>query len=275
MSTLPRIERISPSNERAALEYLAAHPYVNVFIAYLVLYDFAPVTRNKLALAMRGTEICGAGYFGRQLAVTGEEDALDAFAQHAKRHRGERMILGERGTIASFWDRIATWHASPRIVRDRQLVMSIDRDKLKSYERTVTVRKARLDEWPAVADTSAQMIQQELEYDPRRTSPDFTSGVRQMIERDLWWVGESYGRLCFFCNIGPWCRQTAQLQGIWTPPELRGKGLATSALAGICEKLLEFTPTLSLYVNDFNRDAIALYERVGFEHVADYRTLLF
>ena len=62
---------------------------------------------------------------------------------------------------------------------------------------------------------------------------------------------------------------------MWTPPELRGRGLATGSLAAICDRLLEISPTLSLHVNDFNHPAIALYRRVGFEHVSDYQTMLF
>jgi predicted GNAT family acetyltransferase len=96
-----------------------------------------------------------------------------------------------------------------------------------------------------------------------------------MLERRLWWVGTTDQRLCFFCNIGPWSAQTTQLQGIWTPPSMRGRGLATASLAAICDRLLDTTPTLSLYVNDFNEAAIALYRRVGFEHVGDFQTLLF
>jgi len=59
------------------------------------------------------------------------------------------------------------------------------------------------------------------------------------------------------------------------PTALRGRGLATASLAAICNRLLETTPTLSLYVNDFNEAAIALYRRVGFDHVGDFQTLLF
>ena len=119
------------------------------------------------------------------------------------------------------------------------------------------------------------MIAQELDYDPRRNSPGFEAGVREMIERKLWWVGVWENRLCFFCNIGPWSARTAQLQGIWTPPQLRGKGLATAALGEICYRLLEVFPTLSLYVNDFNERAIALYRRTGFESAGEFTTILF
>jgi RimJ/RimL family protein N-acetyltransferase len=270
-----RVERISPANEKAALDYLARAPYDNVFITYLVLFDLSSLTRGKIFVVTDGTRVRGVAYFGRQLALACDPEAVDALAEHAKRHRGERMIIGPRPTVAAFWDRIRAWHAAPRVVRERQLVMAIDRGRLKPYERRVTVRHARIDEWTAVADSSAEMIEQELDYDPRRASADFAPNVRHMIGRDLWWVAESLGRLCFFCNIGPWCRQTAQLQGIWTPPELRGKGLATASLAGVCDRLLDESPTLSLYVNDFNESAIRLYRRVGFEEAGEYQTLLF
>ena len=240
-----------------------------------MLFDLSPQTRQKIWVAFDDGRVCGVVYFGRQLAVACKPQALDAIAEHARRHRGERMIIGERGSIRGLWERVRAWHQHPRVVRDRQLVMALDRDTMKPYEPAILVRHARRDEWADVVESSALLIEQELEYDPRRASADFIANVRQMIERDLWWVGETDGRLCFFCNIGPWCRSTAQLQGIWAPPEFRGKGIASAAFAAICDRLLELTPTLSLYVNDFNDAAIALYRRVGFEHVADFQTLLF
>jgi uncharacterized protein len=217
----------------------------------------------------------GVAYCGRQLAIAAEPQALPSFAENSRRRRGERMIIGARDTVRAFWALVAAWHPHPRLVRDRQLVMMLDRAHLQPYERRTTVRHARADEATAVADGSAQMVRQELEYDPRRGSPDFAPAVRRMIDRKLWWVGLDDGRICFFCNIGPWCERTVQLQGIWTPPALRGRGLATASLAAICDRLLGVSPTISLYVNDFNERAIALYRRVGFEHVGDFQTILF
>jgi uncharacterized protein len=270
-----RLEPITQSNERAAVDYLSRAPYANVFLTYLILHDVVPATRQKIWIALDGRRVCGAIYFGRQLAVACDESAVAPIAREARRHRGERMIIGERHTVRAFWEIVREWHQPPRLVRDRQLVMVVDRRRLRPYEPTVTVRHARNDEWQEVVQSSAQLIEQELAYDPRRAGADFSQNVCGMIERKLWWVGERDGRLCFFCNVGPWCGHTAQLQGIWTPPDVRRHGLGASAFGGICDRLLDTMPTLSLYVNDFNEAAIALYRRAGFEHVATFQTLLF
>lgn len=274
---MPRTERISSATESAALAYLASAPCEHVFLTYLLLFDVAPATRSGIHVALNDSgEICGVAYFGRQIVLAADDRAtIAAFARVAADYRGERMIVGPREIVRAYWDTVKPWHDPPRIVRDRQLVMKIDRATLRHHDGPVVVRRARIDEWPVVADNSALMISQELDYDPRRSSPEFTANVRAMIERGLWWVGESYGRLCFFCNIGPWSPATAQLQGIWTPPDLRGRGLATAALSAICDRLLSLSPTLSLYVNDFNVPAIALYQRVGFTIVSEFQTLLF
>jgi uncharacterized protein len=269
------IQPVSPATQESALEYLAHSPYLNVFISHVLLNDLPPSARRNVAVAVDGERVIGVGYYGRQLAVATEPAALPAFAEHARRHRGERMIVGSRETVRAFWEAVRAWHVPPRLVRDRQLVMMVDRARLRLPDRRVIVRHAKMEEWSAVADGSAEMVRQELAYDPRRGSSDFAAGIRQMIERRLWWIGSADGQACFFCNVGPWCKSTIQLQGIWTPPGLRGRGFATASLAAICDRLLDVSPTISLYVNDFNEAAIALYRRVGFDHVGDFQTLLF
>ena len=79
----------------------------------------------------------------------------------------------------------------------------------------------------------------------------------------------------FQCNVGPRSTATAQLQGVWTPPEQRGKGYAAVALAAVARRLLVTEATLTLYVNDFNAPAIALYDRLGFVRVGTFATYLF
>jgi uncharacterized protein len=270
-----RVERVSPATEKAALEFLSAAPHDNVFVSYLLRFDLSAATRSRIFVQLDGGAVRGVAYFARQVALACAPGDVGPFALEARRHLGERMIVGPRATVEAYWELVRPWHAPPRLVRERQFVMALHREQLRPYERSVTVRHARPDEWTAVADNSAEMIRGELDYDPRSRSAAFSSNVRAMIEENLWWVGESLGRLCFFANVGPWCPRTAQLQGIWTPPEYRGRGLATAALSAICDRLLDDTPELSLNVNDFNAPAIALYRRIGFETVSEFKTLLF
>jgi RimJ/RimL family protein N-acetyltransferase len=270
-----RVERISVATEKAALEYLSAKPAENVFISFLLRFDLSSTTRNRIFVLLEGGAVRGLAYFARQVVLACDPESVAPFARESHKHMGERMLVGPRATVEAYWELVRAWHPPPRLVRERQFLMAVDRARLQPYDHSVTVRHARPDEWTTVADNSAAMIDGELDYDPRSRSAAFSSNVRRMIDDNLWWVGESLGRLCFFCNIGPWCPKTAQLQGIWTPPEYRGRGLASSALGAICDRLLNDIPQLSLYVNDFNVPAIALYRRIGFETLGEFRTLLF
>ena len=103
----------------------------------------------------------------------------------------------------------------------------------------------------------------------------FLAGVRHAIEAGSWWVWIVEDELRFQCNTGARTPVTAQIQGVWTPPALRGRGYATRALAATARRLLDDNPTVSLYVNDFNLNAIALYDRIGFTRVGELATYLF
>ncbi len=271
------VQRLVRTHERAALAFLDRAPFDNVFLSWLIESDRSASTRAAIHIYLdREASVRGVGFFGRQVVLAVEDDdAFASFAQTAPSYRFERMIVGPRPTVERYWSLVRGWHSPPRLVRESQPVLAVDRSRLRGQRGKVVVRKARASDWESVADNSAKMIEHELEYDPRAFASEFNANVRVMIDRGLWWVGELDGELAFFCNAGPRSRLTLQLQGIWTPPPLRGKGLAASALYGVCDELLRELPSLCLYVNGFNTAALALYERVGFREVGEFSTLLF
>lgn len=275
----PGATRLVPGLESAAHAFLQRSPYENVFLTWLLTDETMHVVRASMYVYLDAAgDVAGVAFYGRQIVVaTQSAEALDAFAETARSYRYERMIVGPRVAVEAFWNRIKVWHRSPRLVRGLQPLLALDRDHLRDRPAgpAVRVRRALPHEWRVVADNSAQMIEHELAYSPRTASEDFNAGVRQMIARGLWWVGVAEDELCFFCNAGPNSESTLQLQGIWTPPALRGKGLASAALHALCDELLAAYPTLSLYVNDFNGPALALYDRIGFYRVGEFSTLLF
>jgi len=272
-----RVERLSDQHRRAAVAFLEEKPYENVFLIHAMLYAGAAI-RSSLHVAIDETgAIAGVGFFGRQVVLATREPSLvDAFVELGIGHKRERMIVGPLPEIARYWELVGPRHAPARMVRERQPLLAVTPQTLRGESDAVRVRHAGMGDCDYVTENSALMIEGELGYDPRTRSPgDFEAGVAQMIERGLWWVGEDGEGPCFSLNVGPYSDQTIQLQGIYAPRSRRGSGLATAALAGICRRLFDEAPTLSLFVNDFNTPALALYERTGFVEVGAFRSILF
>jgi RimJ/RimL family protein N-acetyltransferase len=255
---------------------VAARPFENAFLHWVLEGGHGPYAPDELVLDRRrdGT-VRGVVYYGAQLVVAGDDPAaLDAFAIETRKYPGLRQFVGPKRSVDGLWSRVKSWHRPPAIVRECQPLYALWPQALAPIE-DVDVRVARVDEAPLVADHSAQMILGELGYDPRYQRSTFVAGVRRAIEAGSWWVWIVDGELRFQCNVGAQTPVTAQLQGVWTPADARRRGYATLGLAAIARRVLESSPTASLYVNDFNEPAIAVYERVGFVRVGELATMLF
>ena len=82
--------------------------------------------------------------------------------------------------------------------------------------------------------------------------------------------------MVFKAELAVVTRHTAQVQGVWVAPEWRGRGIATAAMAAVVrDALRRVAPSVSLYVNDYNRPPRRVYERCGFQQVGTFATVLF
>jgi uncharacterized protein len=83
------------------------------------------------------------------------------------------------------------------------------------------------------------------------------------------------GQVAFKAEIGAVSDLTCQIQGVWVRPDLRGRGMATAAVSAVVDHGLRLAPTVSLYVNDFNLPARAVYANLGMRQVATLSTVMF
>ena len=270
-----RLEVVAPATADEALAYLAQRPYDNVYVYWLLAGR--SIGRGDLVLWRDDARVVrGACHYGVPIVPTADtDDALDAFAADARRARSARMIVGARPAVERFWKQTRASMPTPAAIRTSQPLYAIARNTLRYTRADAPVAPATLDELDEIVPNSAQMIAGELGGDPSRTSADFRLRTSRIVKAGWWWRSRIDGRLAFMCNVGSQMPHTAQLQGVWTPPAMRGHGHATRALGAICDHLLDTWPTLSLYVNDFNAPACALYERVGFERAGEFQTILF
>jgi ribosomal protein S18 acetylase RimI-like enzyme len=261
---------------------LDRNPVRDVFIASRILHDGALSSLGPSPLwgAFEDGQLRGLLHVGPNLVpATDDQGACEALAAAAGGLYPTRMLVGERVAVELLWSLVGPSYPAPREVRQRQFVYAVDPDGLARGSRPRGPGLARLAERSdedRVLRLSAAMYTEEMGENPMARDPDgYRRRVRMLISRGWTYVYESGGALQFKMDIGCASRHTAQIQGVYVPPELRGRGVGTTAMAACCDLAFDRHPNLSLYVNDFNGPAVALYERIGFAREPyDFQTIM-
>jgi hypothetical protein len=193
-----------------------------------------------------------------------------------QRERGCTSIMGRADVLAALWPALS-WHwGAARLVRSVQPMLVTDR--LPGLPADSEVRPAQPAEIDLYLPAAEAMFAEELGLAP------LTGGARRayraragelIAARRVFVRLDRAGRVSFKAEIGVLSASTSQIQGVWVRPDLRGRGLGTAAMATVIDYALRLTPTVSLYVNDFNHPARRVYERLGMRQVATVATVMF
>jgi uncharacterized protein len=277
-----QVRPIGRRDQSLALAALDRNPVRDVFIASRILHDGALTTLGPSPLwgAFEHGQLRGLLHVGPNLVpATDDHAACEALATAAGGLYPTRMVVGERTTVELLWSLIGDSYPAPREVRRRQFVYAVDPDLLVGPPDARAPGLARLAERSdedQVLKLSAAMYTEEMGENPLARDPDgYRRRVRMLISRGWTYVYDARGTLQFKMDVGCASTRTAQIQGVYVPPELRGRGVGTAAMAACCDLALDRHPNLSLYVNDFNTPAVALYERIGFRREPyDFQTIM-
>lgn len=282
LSSRYEVRAIGRADQALALEALDRNRVRDVFIASRILNDGALTSFGPSPLwgAFDGHQLRGLLHIGPNLVpATDDQRACEALAAAAGGLYPTRMVVGERVTVEHLWSLIGSSYPVPREVRRRQFVYAVEPERLVHDPDTTAGGLARLAERSdedRVLQLSAAMYTEEMGENPMARDPDgYRRRVRMLTVRGWTYVYEVNGQLQFKMDVGCASDRTAQIQGVYVPPKQRGRGLGTTAMAACCALAFDRHPNLSLYVNDFNAPAIALYERIGFAREPyDFQTIM-
>lgn len=124
---------------------------------------------------------------------------------------------------------------------------------------------------------AAAMFTEEVGFDPiARYGEGYAARLRTLIAgQRCAIVTDVNGRVIFKADAGIVNLDAAQVQGVWLHPDYRGYGLAKPFFAAAAQVLQRRYPHLSLYVNDYNARALAMYRGTGWEQIGQFSTIIF
>lgn len=286
-----RVYELAGGELDEVVAYLSRDPVANLFmLSWLENYGVCAPGRPDL-FHFRAARVEGriAGVVlvitDRLLLVCSEDARVARRLGEWHRDHGFRLehVVSQRRSVSPFW---TAYSSAPdvraRLLRDQELHVLNRADWLRARPaRPVThlAGRARLAEprdIHAVFWASAAMHTEETLEDPlQRDADHFRRHVEHRIEngRTYAWF-DDHRRLLFKADISAQSPWGAQVSGVYTPPSLRGNGIATVAMWDICDSLFDRGfPRVTLYVNRTNEPARRVYQKVGFRFHTDYQTV--
>jgi len=277
------VERLGPADLVETFGFLDRDPVLNVYLLALALRDALAQPRDEYWAVRREGELVALLHLGGQsgavLPLGEDPGALRLLGDQARLRLSflprRFQVIGPQAAVAPFLLRFARSGLAPRLER-AQVYMALDPGSLAPAPRLPELAPARRDDFDLVFESGAQLRAEELEEDPRAVDP---IGYRRRVEEEcrdghtyLW--RDALG-LCFRASVSALTADAAQVSGVYTPPARRNHGYARRGLAELCARLLERSRRVSLFVNDFNAPALAVYRRLGFRACAPWRSAFY
>ncbi|MBM6978233.1 MAG: GNAT family N-acetyltransferase [Actinomyces succiniciruminis] len=238
------------------------------------------------------------------------DEVARALADHAFRRLTRRgSVAGPVADVAAVWEHLAAagmrsreerWE-QPLLVAPRGTGGTLAADALARRPElawvAAGVHRAAPTEEALVLPASVAMFTGELGYDPTTSGSSYARHVGWLVGSGRSYVllddgaGGPVGpdavagggaAVAFKVDVGSlWLRpggSVAQLTGVWTRPDLRGRGIGSVALAAVVDAVrrdhVGADGAVSLYVNSFNTAGLGLYHGLGFRRVGTFATVL-
>ncbi len=278
LGTTTEVRGLTASDLPSVRALLDRDPGVNVFLRYRVdsstLHD--RVVGSRVWGFFDGPELVAACHAGSNIVpAEADAEAVEAFAAHILTE-GLRpaSLAGPQEAVLPLWEKLAPFLGPARSVRPVQPFLAIDIEP--SVEPDPRVRRVVMDEIDILYPACVSMFQEEVGIDPELSGGHgYRARVAQLISQGWAFAIVEDGEILFKTEVGAASPHACQLQGVWVRPDRRGENIAAGALAEVIRMVRrDVAPLVTLYVNDHNVPARALYRRVGFTERTTFASIL-
>jgi ribosomal protein S18 acetylase RimI-like enzyme len=247
------------------LAFCAEEPVERVF-----LEDVARRGLGRFCALERGDRLIALCHAGINVVPSGVGCA--AFADATVRGRA-RMIIGHERAVDELWEAVRSRMPRPRDDRPGQPVYDIS---IPPTGGDTGLRAATLTDLAMLVPACAAAHREEIGIDPlARDADGFRWRTRAQIEEGRSWLWTEDGTILFKAEASAWTPSAVQIQQVWVDPSVRGRGYAQRGMRDLIRLLLEYVPTVCLFVRPENAPALRVYEAVGMIRRFSYRSLIF
>lgn len=265
----------------SVLAYLAGDPLANLFLLDLASRLGDPPApgelRTEMAAALNGSQIAGVACLRPSVVLDGSigAAALEAMLPYFET-LGVGLVKSASAAVDTLWEQLAA-RAPRRTLIDR-MEMAYSLGAASAARLPVPaarVREATPGDLEPLVVAARSSLLEEGRPDPFASDVrGFRRWVRGRIARAR--VIEADGRVVFVGYADVRRAEGWLIQGVYTWPEWRKRGLARSGVAGLCrEAFASGADHVQLAVVDGNAAGQRLYEGLGFQPFSRLRTILF
>jgi|SRR5581483_7539652 len=286
MVTLPAegrwtLRTLSDDDAGPALAFLRRDPLINVYLISRLLEERF-VSATQIVEVGYGGDIVMIASMATNIVMAADPDSptdvVDAAAAILSERVRTRMlpvraIISPAYLVDALWRRLESHLEPPTVIRMSQPVYAIA-GRL-DYPDLTEARVATFRDLEALVPACAAMHKEEVGIDPlERDASGYRERIRELIERKRSIIRLQDGRIVAKCEFSAVTPEAVQLMGVWTHPRYRRRGFGRALLREVCGHLARKGKSVTLFVNDFNRPAISLYESLGFRRIGINRALI-
>jgi predicted GNAT family acetyltransferase len=273
---------LKPADRDSVLTMLRRHPMANIYLISRVLEEGL---RDGSTVGITfDSELISVASLTSNIVMTIDPSTSEEVWQAAvalvadrivSRGVGVRAIISEERVVDELWRHLRARFHPPTVVRLTQPVYVLSGMWGDFPPSLQEVRYAEASDLEALVPACAAMHSEEVGIDPlQRDAGGYRERIRELVLRRRALVLMREGQIAFKTEYSAVTPEGVQLMGVWTAPEYRRQGLARQGLKEICGHLLHEEREVTLFVNDFNGGAIALYESLGFRRIGQNRALI-